>query len=863
MRNRFLRRMSIEVKLPVLVSALLVAVVGAVTWAGYLEVRRSSDQAARDRLTNVAGELVTQLSTQSRTLARALQHVGEDSALVRLVRSGIAADRAAAANVVRAAHLRDTSVIRVEVFDRQGTRFVLDTSAATPQLPAGITDDAAFAASIADSTGLGRLEAVGDTIVYPAAAAVTSNGAVLGYLIEWRRLSRDSAAKRRTSSLIGSDAALYIGSADGVWTDQLSRVDPPGTDLKNIDGPRRYVRAGHGRRLASISNVAGTPWMVAVEFPDSTVLAPARRFLGHAALIAALVSLIALTTVWFFSHRLTAPLTRLRVAADAMATGEHLIRVNERRGDEFGRLAAAFNAMAERVDQEATARNLSEEQWRLLFERSPHAMMVYSPDTLKFLAVNEAMARQYGWTIDELLDRTIEDIILPDDHDKIGGWIEDAKRSDGAARAYRHRRKDGTVIDVEINGHNTTFGGRPARMVVAQDVSSRKALEGQLRQAQKMEAIGRLAGGVAHDFNNILLVISAYAEMMQTNLPPDDPQRRDCGEMIDAVSRGRSLTRQLLAFSRQQVLQPVVLDPNAAITGVQKMLGRVIGEDIEILMRLDPNVGRIRVDPGQLEQVILNLAVNARDAMPKGGRLTLTTANKEIDESNAALHSLSQAGEFVFISVSDTGTGMTPEIRARIFDPFFTTKEPGRGTGLGLATVYGIVTQSGGSVTVYSDPGRGTTFRIYLPMVDDEAVVQRPAEPSRPGGTETVLLVEDEVSVRAAAAAMLKRLGYNVLVADTPEHALQIAADAGDGLHLVITDEVMPKMNGRTLIARLRAERPELDALLMSGYTGDMMADNGVLDPSVSYLEKPFSVSDLANKVREALAGSVSGSALG
>jgi CheY-like chemotaxis protein len=371
-----------------------------------------------------------------------------------------------------------------------------------------------------------------------------------------------------------------------------------------------------------------------------------------------------------------------------------------------------------------------------------------------------------------------------------------------------------------------------------------------------MEAIGRLAGGVAHDFNNILLVISAYSEMMRDASVADVARHAELTEIIDAVGRGRSLTRQLLAFSRQQVLQPVVLDPNVAVTELEGMLRRLIGEHIEVIVRLAPDLGRILADPGQLQQVLLNLAVNARDAMPEGGKLTITTTNVDVDEASRAVHGLEAPGEFVTISVSDTGSGMTPEVRGRIFEPFFTTKGPGKGTGLGLATVYGIVTQSGGTVTVYTEPGHGALFRIYLPRVHDGTLARRPAERApNNGGTETILLVEDERAVRAAAAGMLRHLGYTVLIAEHAAEAIEVAATAGDQLDLVVSDVVMPKMDGPTLIARLRATRPELKAILMSGYAGDVMNVLTGLDGTTPFLEKPFSISDLAAKVRDTLDG--------
>jgi signal transduction histidine kinase/ActR/RegA family two-component response regulator len=393
----------------------------------------------------------------------------------------------------------------------------------------------------------------------------------------------------------------------------------------------------------------------------------------------------------------------------------------------------------------------------------------------------------------------------------------------------------------------------------------RQALEAQLLQSQKMEAVGQLAGGVAHDFNNMLTVITGYSAILLETLDAADSNRGDIEEIKSAAERAAGLTRQLLAFSRKQVMQPRVIDLNSeVITGLEKMLRRLIGEDIELVATLDGNLGLVNADPGQLEQVIVNLAVNARDAMPDGGRLLIETANMELGSEHAGRHIGVQAGRYVMLAVTDTGSGMSPETLARMFEPFFTTKEKGKGTGLGLATVYGIVKQSGGDIWVYSEPGQGTSFKIYLPLVEEPKSVVAAASPQANdyGGTETILLVEDDETLRLLARRILQSRGYTVLEARDGEHALAICGRSETRIDLVATDAIMPKMNGRVLAERLAAQRPGVRVLFMSGYTDDDMLRRGIMDPRMAFLQKPFTPDALAKRVREVLDGSALASAV-
>jgi PAS domain S-box-containing protein len=384
----------------------------------------------------------------------------------------------------------------------------------------------------------------------------------------------------------------------------------------------------------------------------------------------------------------------------------------------------------------------------------------------------------------------------------------------------------------------------------------RDSLEEQLRQSQKMEAVGRLAGGVAHDFNNLLSVISGYGEDMLKELEPSHPMRDDLDEICKASTRAADLTKQLLMFSRQQVLEPKVTDLNEVVSGLSRMLQRVLGESTELSLILEPELGRIRADRGNLEQVCMNLAVNARDAMPDGGKLTIETTNVDLDETFVREHLGTAPGPYVVMAVSDTGVGMDRATQSRIFEPFFTTKDPGKGTGLGLSTVFGIVQQSGGGIWVYSELGRGTTFKLYLPRVDGEVEPQRPSiVPTELRGSETILLVEDEPQVRAVARRILERNGYHVLAPESVEDAERLSSEHPRGIDLLVTDVVMPRISGVELAKRLLRRRPQLRVLFVSGYSDGGIGAHGVLEHGAAFLQKPFTSDLLARKVRSVLDG--------
>ena len=476
----------------------------------------------------------------------------------------------------------------------------------------------------------------------------------------------------------------------------------------------------------------------------------------------------------------------------------------------------------------------------LLFQEHPQPMWIFDPERRSIVEANAAAASLYGYSQDEFRGMTISDICVNGDA--------------AAGPSQSHRTKSGRIIEVDAAAHGFHLGETAVELVVLMDVTGRRQLEEQLRQAQKMEAVGMLAGGVAHDFNNLLTIITGYSQLILNTLSPNDPNRSSAEQIMKASDRAATLTSQLLAFSRRQVLQPKVLDINRLIGTMSTMLRRLIGEDIDLRLELRQDLGQVSADPGQMEQVLMNLVVNARDAMPKGGTLTIETADVKIGESFKGRNAAFKPGAYTLIAVSDTGSGMDEATQARLFEPFFTTKGHGRGTGLGLSTVFGIVRQSGGSVDVYSVPGRGTSVKVYLPRIDQPLTVEPAMGESRAtNGTETILLVEDDEMVRTLVRETLARDGYHVLDAPDPLEGRRVSDAFRGKIHLLITDVVLPKVSGREFAEQITRRRRDMKVMYMSGYTDSAVVNSGILQKEVAFLQKPFTPKSLMEKVREVL----------
>jgi len=534
--------------------------------------------------------------------------------------------------------------------------------------------------------------------------------------------------------------------------------------------------------------------------------------------------------------------------------------------DEHGKPIRMIGAMMDITDRKRAEEALREtnETLRTLIQASPLGIVVMDRQE-KVRIWNPAAERIFGWKSHETLGRALHAMAAPGRQDEFQNLVWRTLQGEAlTGLEFSGSRKTGNGVELSVSMAplRDARGAISGAMAVVSDVSERKVAEGQriqleeqLRQSQKMEAVGRLAGGIAHDFNNLLTAISGYAELLQNRFGPGDEVRTYVDEILKSSSRATQLTRQMLAFSRRQVLQPKVLDLNAVVQNMEGLLRRLIGEDIDLQTATGANLGCVQADQGQIEQVIMNLAVNARDAMPKGGKLTIETRNVVLDQKYNDRHGRMRSGPHVLLSVCDSGTGMDAETQSHLFEPFFTTKDKDKGTGLGLATVYGIVKQSGGDIWVYSEAGRGSCFKIYLPRVDQVPDEASPGadQTTSSTGSETVLLAEDSDVVRRLLRELIQTNGYTLLEARHGAEALQIGKDYAGIIDLLVTDMVMPQMGGRELAEQLLPLRPKMKVLYMSGYTEDAIVRHGVLDSGTAFLEKPFTPDSLARKIRELL----------
>jgi two-component system cell cycle sensor histidine kinase/response regulator CckA len=878
--------------------------------------------------------------------------------------------------------------LSVELRDATGQLLIATADSVPPVDSARITE---LIASVRPPVrvAVGPLTAIKDDGRYEIIARRKIGGAPV-YLIErWQSPIGSTAGIRKQ---IGKDARFLVGNARGDgWTDfHQPLATAPQIEARTDSGVSFYSREPVGESLARKSAIPGTPWMVLIEFPSAAIYARVNRVLRELGALVFFLVLGVIVVAWRIGKTFTRPLVELTAAAEAISAGILSRRVAVADGDEFGTVGAAFNRMADNL---ATARNelnvrlmqltQSESHYRALFDSNPHAMWVYDIASLAFLAVNDSAVRRYGYSKDELLRMTLVDIRPADGLPAFWSLVKQAAGTDRHSHVVRHRRKDGTEMDVEVTSQSIVFDGHQARIVLATDISERIKMEDSLRltrerfervvasvgaviyeldvspteivptwisdaalptlgydpidtydpgwwyrnlhpadrarlgqrtladrlydtaieyrfmhkngsyrwirdeqrvtrdaagkplrvigalidvttnhqlqeqllQSQKVEAVGRLAGGVAHDFNNLLTVILGECSLALNEPLAQDPTIKPSIEAVQkAAERATLLTRQLLTFARKQLTEPVALSLNDVVHDTSAMLNRLIGEDILVNLNLEPALGDTLGDRGQIEQVLVNLSVNARDAMPSGGVLMIETSSFEADEDYAAPRPNLHVGSYVLLKVSDTGSGLSPDAQVHLFEPFFTTKERGKGTGLGLATCYSIVRQCDGHIEIQSEPGVGTTVRIYLPTADRHANRFAPIEKlTALIGEETILLVEDEDVVRRVTARMLESLGYTVLQAADGPSALTLLGAYDGTIDLLMSDVVMPRMGGRELAGHVVKSRPNISVLFASGYSDDVILNRQLLEGDVVLLQKPFTLASLSAKIREAL----------
>ncbi len=656
--------------------------------------------------------------------------------------------------------------------------------------------------------------------------------------IEWQFMTRDGdliadsllhEEGRTNIKTLGLPSALFTGSAQPGYVEEMHL--------------RRHVPVVSGfAQTEQYGDFLGLHWGILVRMDRSDILAPVQAVLWKVGAAGALVFV---------------PMLGFLLWSTARLRHEWAIAQEEK--------ARATKAEAEARESDARTRRIINTALDAVIVMDAHG---------RITEWNPQAEATFGWTRDEAMGRSLADTIIPPQYREahVQGLNRFLTTGEGPVLNRRIEitalHRDGREFPVELTISPVQAGSALTFSAFVRDITERKRseeelrkTEEQLRQSQKMEAVGQLAGGIAHDFNNLLTVILGYIELLLRDLQPEQRGWKNAEQIRKAAARAAVLTQQLLAFSRRQVLAPKVLDLNAVATNLEPMLRRLIGEDIELGIAPHPALGQVLADPGQIDQIILNLVINARDAMPQGGRLTIETTNVELDKSYARQHVEIQTGPYVMLAVSDTGCGMDADSQSRIFEPFFTTKEQGKGTGLGLSTVYGIVKQSGGDLWVYSEVGRGTTFKIYLPRIEEapEGVEPGSAPSQSFAGQETIMLVEDEDAVRELVMDVLEANGYTVLVARHSEEAFKLNGRYKGLIHLLLTDVVMPKMSGRELAERLRSSRPRMKVLYMSGYTDDAVVRHGVLAEGTAFLQKPFTPNALLQKVHEILGSSAMG----
>jgi PAS domain S-box-containing protein len=839
---------SIRRRFPLVLVALLASVVAALTVTSYLTVRSRTAAAVEERLVRLGLELT-----------RGIDTVQVQEAVSRLERAagapGVVAFLSGRGSPEAARGALDSALAGLGPLDDAVGLFAADGRLSLEASGADFGTLAAAPPSAPGPSGLSLLRSVSDTLVfYDISAPVRDGGTEIGRVVARARVADETSAA--IGALLGPTAGLLIGNPDGsLWVDgHMVVVGPtaiPGTQ------PTDFARDGDEYLGLSVP-YTGSPWIILLEVGSAEAMAPATDFLrGTVGMALVLVTLAGLAG-WLLTRRATDPLNELIGAVAGIAGGDYSTRVRVAPPLEVARLGEAVNEMAAQIEARAGQLRVGRDRMRSLVDASAQIVWLARPDGV-------AQGRLPSWQAytglgdEEVSGPGWRDAVHPDDRARLDAALDPSgpgrtfdlecriRSRDGAYRLFAVR---GVPIGEENGGLREWIGACTDIQDRRRDELELRRAEKELRQAQKMEAIGRLAGGVAHDFNNILTGILASTEFARSHAM--DPKIAvELDEVHAAAQRAADLTRQLLTISRSRNLNQVVLDLNEIVRESGRLLERIIGEQIAIRVALAEPLDSILADQVHVEQIILNMAVNARDAMPRGGTLTLETSNVRLGADYVRQHPSAQPGAYVMLAISDTGIGMDAATLERIFEPFFTTKGEGHGTGLGLATVHGIVQQAGGQIWAYSEPGQGTTFKVYLPAMRGSVPTAEKIEPQVEvvGGSEVVLVVEDDDAVRRVATRALSARGYEVLSAPNGLQALQILAQRPD-VAIVVTDMVMPTMTGPELAARLREERPDLPVLFLSGYAAAAAIGRDLLRGDEPFLPKPFTPADLAGTVR-------------
>ena len=848
---------SLDKQLPIAAFAVLTLVAAAITWAAYGHARATTRDLFGERLTRMSGQLVASMGPGIPALVERLEEAARSPEMVGAL-SGQSLALADSARALLALAVASSPNLVAGAWDLSGD-LVLAVRADTAGWvgPPQLVEETTAMPLVATSTGI---------VHHGWVTPVRDGRRLVGFLQLRQRIGGNSATTGALlSGLLGESGRVLLGSPGGAWTDMSDVVEAPPPVVVGAEEAVSYPRDGV-RLLGVGRQLPGTEIAVVAEVGEGAALAAARSALTRVGLIAAVLVAAATFGTWVLGRRLTVPLAKLRAAAEGLGAGEYQRRAPETGHPEIVQVARSFNKMASEMAGHVGALQVSEERFRSLVTAT--AQIVWWTDAKGNVTEPLPSWQAFtGTTFEEMRGTGWTSSIHPDDAaNALRVWKEAVEHQSLYEMEYRLRRHDGQYRWFLVRGVPILQrDGRIREWVgTSTDITKRRETEETLRRkdqelqrSQRLDAVGRLAGGVAHDFNNLLTTIMGPAELADRQLPEDHPVRAELREIRDAARRASDLTKKLLAFGRQQVMAPAIVDLNETVDATAGLLRRVIGESVMLDLALGATRPTVRIDRTQLEQIIVNLAVNARDAMPDGGRFTLETADLIVDRASAERHHDLKPGAYVLLAATDTGVGMEAETLKQIFEPFFTTKEHDKGTGLGLSTVYGIVRQSGGYIWVYSEPRQGSSFKLYFPYVDAEASAPAVTQTdgALPAGSETVLFTEDDAGIGRLGLRILTEAGYTVLPAANGREALDLAASHGGEIHLLVSDVVMPEMNGIELWERLRLDRPGLRALFISGWASEAVVKHGILDGRVPFLPKPFSPSELTTRVREVLDG--------